>query len=142
MANDEALDPALEPATLRAGLERAGLEFLKDYMATALRHHPGDLDLMAELAHVHTRLGEVQAGLELDRCLARLLPDCPTVHYNLACSLALCGDPHGALDALETAARLGYADGDHLAADEDLRSLRAQPRFRALLAALSASEDS
>jgi Flp pilus assembly protein TadD len=137
--------PEHDPLDLQAaplqGLDRLGLEFLKDYLGTALRHHPEDLDLMAELAHVHTRLGEVREGLAIDRRLARLLPDCPTVHYNLACSLALCGDTTGALDSLETAARLGYSDGEHLAADEDLRSLRSEPRFRALLASLSAHEE-
>jgi tetratricopeptide (TPR) repeat protein len=128
--------PLGSSAALRERIERLGLEFLTEFLEIALRHHPENMEALAELGHVYTRQGRLREGLELDRRLVRLAPDNPTVHYNLACSLALCGEPQDALDALETAVRLGYSDGRFLSEDEDLRSLRAEPRFRALVSAL------
>lgn len=119
-----------------ASLEQLGLQFAVDFHEAALRHRPDDVEVLAELGHAYTRLGRHPDGLEVDRRLARLAPDNPTVHYNLACSLALLGRGDEALDALDESVRLGYEDLPHLLRDEDLASLREQPRFRALVAAL------
>ena len=121
------------PVTRCSPDERPGLEFLAEFLETAIKHRPDNVEALAELGHVYTRLGRLQEGLEVDRTLVRLVPDNPTVHYNLACSLALSGAPGAALDALETAVRLGYADADFLIEDGDLASLRQDPRFEALL---------
>jgi hypothetical protein len=57
-------------------------------------------------------------------------PEMAATHYNLACFRALAGDPDGALDALERAAKMDaeavrkWADGD-----SDLDSVRDDPRF-------------
>jgi Flp pilus assembly protein TadD len=130
---------ASEPFPVDEGsrLARRGLEFLAEFLEIARRHRPENVEALAELGHVYTRLGRYEDGLAVDRLLVGLVPDHPTVHYNLACSLALCGRAAEALDHLETAVRLGYRDGEHLARDEDLRSLRPEPRFRALLAELA-----
>jgi tetratricopeptide (TPR) repeat protein len=125
------------PVRERAALDRLGLEFLAEFFEIARRHRPEDVETLAELGHVYTRLGRFEEGLEVDQLLVRLVPGNATVHYNLACSLALCGRPDEAIDQLETAVRVGYADAEHLAADEDLISLRTQPRFQALLARLA-----
>jgi predicted esterase len=61
-------------------------------------------------------------------------PDRTSLWYDLACARARSGDRGRALDALEEAVARGFADRDHMAADEDLASLRGQPRFEALLA--------
>jgi predicted esterase len=61
-------------------------------------------------------------------------PDRAWLWYDLACARARSGDRGGALDALEEAVARGYADREHMAADEDLESLRGEPRFQALLA--------
>jgi Flp pilus assembly protein TadD len=120
-------------AELQRRLDRIGAEFLADFLGVALRHRPEDVDVLGELGLVYTRLGRYTDGLEVDRRLVRLAPDNPTAHYNLACSLALCGQAEAALDSLETAVTFGYDDGPHLAADEDLASLRPQARFVRLL---------
>ena len=51
-------------------------------------------------------------GIGVDRELARQVPDNPIVQYNLACSLALLGHKDAAMDSLEEAVSLGYADAD------------------------------
>ena len=123
----------------RAAIERLGLEFLADFYTAALARRPGDLDALADLANVYTQLGRIADGLRLDRELVRRQPDAPDAHYNLACSLALSGEPDAACTALERAIELGYADVEHLLADEDLASLRASAEFERLIARLRAS---
>jgi tetratricopeptide (TPR) repeat protein len=59
-------------------------------------------------------------------------------YYNLACALALANRRDDALAALETAVERGWTNGAHMAADTDLASLRATPRFTALVAKLRA----
>jgi putative intracellular protease/amidase len=53
--------------------------------------------------------------------------------YNLACAQALQGEREAALTSLEGAAGAGFGDGGYLATDEDLASLREEPRFQALV---------
>ena len=118
--------------------ERIGLEFLADFLARAARHRPDDVEVLAELASTLTRLGRYQEGLGLDRRLVELLPEDATVRYNLACSLALCQASAAALLELERAVELGYADAEPLLAVEDLRSLRSEPNFVALVERLRA----
>lgn len=120
--------------------EKAGLAFLAEFLEIALHHRPENVEALAELGHVYTRLGRLAEGLAVDRRLVHLIPENPTVHYNLACSLALCGEREAALDALEQAIGLGYADPAFLLQDRDLESLRAEPRFDALVRKLRATK--
>jgi hypothetical protein len=71
----------------------------------------------------------VQDGLMVDLELARLCPRESDVWYNLGCSYALAGRSDDALAALTSAVQLGYQDFHWMMQDEDLRSLRADPRF-------------
>jgi len=123
--------------TVRA--HRLGLGFLADFLETAVRHHPRNVEALAELGHVYTRLGRFVEGLEVDRQLVDLVPTNPTVHYNLACSLALGGEADLALASLEEAIRLGYGDGEFMSRDEDLRTLWGDSRFEALVQRLQPS---
>jgi hypothetical protein len=54
-------------------------------------------------------------------------------HFNAARALARAGRVEEALDRLEKAAAAGFATRARLEGDEDLASLRGQPRFQALL---------
>lgn len=119
-------------------LERLGNEFLARFLEVDLARHPDNLDALAELGHAYTRLGRLEEGLAVDERLVRLTPENPAAHYNMACSLALLERPVEALDALERAVERGYDDAPFLLADDDLASLRAQARFRALVARLEA----
>lgn len=62
-----------------------------------------------------------------------LRPDLAPVWYNLAAAHARLGDKKKALDALEKAVALGWKNLAHMQNDEDLASLRSDPRFRALV---------
>lgn len=123
---------------LALALDRIGLEFLADFLEVEVARHAENLGAWTDLGHLCTRLGRHERALEVDRELARRLPDDETVHYNLACSLALLGRVDEALSALGRAVELGYADADHLEADEDLGALRGDERFTALVQKLRA----
>ena len=63
-----------------------------------------------------------------------LLPDDPTWHYNLACSLAYFDKREDdALDALEKAIDLGFRDRAAIANDKDLKRLEKHRRYAELL---------
>jgi Flp pilus assembly protein TadD len=99
----------------------------------ALRQDPDDIGTISWLAHAYTRTGRIADGLDLDLQLIRLLPDDPTVRYNLGCSYAMLGRKDEALSTLKEAIDLGYRDADLMREDEDLATLQADPRFRELL---------
>lgn len=129
-------DFPLTPTT-RERLERIGSEFLVEILRTATERDPRNLEALAELGHVLTRLGRFEEGLAADERLIALVPANATVHYNHACSLALLERQDEAFAALERALALGYDDAEHLREDEDLASLRGDPRFAAILARLA-----
>lgn len=80
--------------------------------------------------------GRYEDGLALSRLAMALEPNNPAHAYNAACCQARRGMPVPALDYLERALKLGFSDAAHLKADEDLASLRKEPRFQRALAAL------
>jgi len=57
--------------------------------------------------------------------------------YNLACAAARSGSRKRALEALEKAIDLGFRDLAHISGDEDLESLRKEPRYLELMEELS-----
>jgi len=120
-------------AALRDRLDGIGQQFLVDFYEVVTKRQPENLEVFAELAQAHTRLGEFESGLALDRHLTRLLPEDPTVRYNLACSLALTERTLESLETLELSINLGYDDAAYLLKDEDLRSLRDLPRFQEIV---------
>jgi Flp pilus assembly protein TadD len=124
------------PPDLARALDRIGLEFLADVLEVEVERRPANDAAWVDLGHVLTRLGRNARALEVDLELVRRNPDDETVHYNLACSLALVGRIDDALAALGRACDLGYDDAEHAETDEDLTVLRNDERFRALLARL------
>jgi tetratricopeptide (TPR) repeat protein len=94
---------------------------------------PEELDVLQALADLYTKTGQYEKGLDLDRRLSRLLPNDPTVWYNLGCSYALTLHPDEAFDALSKAVEFGYCDYDWMKTDPDLGSLATDPRFESLL---------
>jgi tetratricopeptide (TPR) repeat protein len=53
--------------------------------------------------------------------------------YNLACAYALLGNADRAFEYLERAVEAGFTDAEHTEKDEDLTSLRKDPRFARIL---------
>lgn len=129
-------------ARTREHLEHVGQEFLVDFYAAHVKRLPDDVEALAELGHALTRLGRHEEGLVVDRRLARLVPDDPITHYNLACSYALLQLSDEALDALERSIALGYEDVDFLLDDDDLANVREDPRFRSLVRRLGERDES
>lgn len=80
------------------------------------------------------REGDTLTMEETSRKGVKLLPDDPTWHYNLACSLAYFPNrSEEAFDELELAIDLGFRDDQTIAADNDLKRLKSKPRYRELL---------
>jgi Flp pilus assembly protein TadD len=132
-----AQDPLEPTGALRERIATYGLEFLARFLTAATARQPAAVEALIDLAQVLTQLGRYGEGLAVDRQLVELLPEEPTVHYNLACSLALTGAREESLAALERSVDLGYDDAEVLSQDEDLASLRTEPRFLALVERLS-----
>ena len=80
------------------------------------------------------RKGDTATMEQSSRKGVELLPDDPTWHYNLACSLAYFPKREDeAFDELETAIDLGYRNRASIEADTDLRRLSKLPRYKELL---------
>jgi len=92
----------------------------------------------------YTRRGRFKDGLQVDRRLARLCPEDPLVHYNLACSFSLTEEFRKAAHALRKALQSGYRDFEHLRRDSDLEPLRQTNLYAAIeqeIAELEAESD-
>ena len=98
------------------------------------RRCPDHVPTLKALADLLTRVGRIEEGLE-DLRLSRLAPEDEEVWYNLGCSLALSRRPDEAFEALHRAVALGYNETEWLRKDEDLATLRDDPRFGALVEA-------
>lgn len=75
---------------------------------------------------------------EVEKVLMEALaldPDNATNVYNMACIKSLKGKTDDAMTYLERAADAGFTDFIHIEQDADLQSLRALPRYKALIAA-------
>lgn len=107
------------------------------FYESVLRRSPRDTTVIELLGGLYTKQGRISEGLKMDRRLVRLLPENPTAHYNLACSLALSKRKTAALRSLRQAVSLGYRDLDWMQQDPDLEDLKNHPEFLALLAQLS-----
>lgn len=89
------------------------------------------------LGNFQSKLGAPDRAKESWKAAARLQGDTLSNQqrgrrgdlYNLACYHALAGDKTAALDALERCVKAGYWDAPHMSGDDDLISLRDDPRF-------------
>lgn len=110
-----------------------------DFLEALHRRLPGDEYVIKALADLYTRAGEFDRGHEFDLELVRLYPDDAVVWYNLACSQALLEKRKEAFESLDRAVDLGYRDVEHMREDQDLQSLRDDPRFEGLILRLTAT---
>jgi tetratricopeptide (TPR) repeat protein len=90
------------------------------------------------LSDAYSRRGKFDDGLRADEHLARILPDDPAVHYNLACSYSLLKNFESAASALGRAISKGFTDFKWLMKDPDLSPLRKEPPFKKIWAKISA----
>ena len=120
-------------------LQRSALVFETGVLEELIDRDPENLDLLVALGEAYARLRRRRRGLEIDRELVRRSPEEPAFRYNLACSLCLTGDLNGACGALLAAIERGFRDFEHLLHDEDLATLRGDPRFGLVRDAMAAA---
>jgi tetratricopeptide (TPR) repeat protein len=114
-------------ATMRSGVEVAEKH---------LELNPEDVRAYCLGAGGLMQLGERDRALEWARRGLELAPEDSSVLYNVACVYSLGGLTDQALECLDQAVQNGFGHRAWLENDSDLDSLRADPRFTALLAKL------
>jgi len=89
-----------------------------------LQQRPDFIDVLIPLGDIYTSRGFYLEGLAVDKKLAQLLPNDPTVYYNLACSLSLVSQTEKALIKLKKAVLFGYDEFSFMSKDPDLENVR------------------
>jgi hypothetical protein len=113
-------------AFARAGLDRDLVDRL------LAPDGPGPAAVAQLAVHLHNAGRFDEAAAAGRRALDAGAADGGRVAYNLACAHARAGHAGAALDWLERAADLGFADAGLLDSDPDLDALRNEARFRSL----------
>jgi acetyl esterase/lipase len=101
-----------------------------------LEERPDDASLHARLGGLHLQLRQLpEAAASYEKAIA-LGDRSSASYYNLACAYALGGAKVKALDSLEKAIGAGFTDAGRIASDDDLASVRSDPRFQAIMSKL------
>ena len=101
-----------------------------------LQQRPDFIDVLIPLGDIYTSRGFYLEGLAVDKKLAQLLPNDPTVYYNLACSLSLVSQIEEALTKLKKAVLLGYDEFSFMSRDPDLKNVRGSAGYKIFLSKL------
>jgi tetratricopeptide (TPR) repeat protein len=141
----EAVPVAPSRDARRMGLTyRASVYFQQRDWAKAARaykhitkRNPGSASAWFRLGYARHALGEYEAAIVAHRRAANNDRFKPVALYNLGCAYALTGKPDEAFEALEQAVQAGFGNAALFARDNDLVSLRDDPRFAALAGRLS-----
>ena len=124
--------------------EQRDLDIEIQFLEGVVRRDRRYVEALQLLGDDYTRRGRFKDGLQVDRRLARLCPEDPLVHYNLACSFSLTEEFRKAAHALRKALHSGYRDFEHLRRDSDLEPLRQTNLYAAIeeeIAELEAETD-
>lgn len=124
--------------------EQRDLDIEIQFLEGVVRRDRRYVEALQLLGDDYTRRGRFKDGLQVDRRLARLCPEDPLVHYNLACSFSLTEEFRKAAHALRKALQSGYRDFEHLRCDSDLEPLRQTNLYAAIeqeIAELEAESD-
>ena len=124
--------------------EQRDLDIEIQFLEGVVRRDRRYVEALQLLGDDYTRRGRFKDGLQVDRRLARLCPEDPLVHYNLACSFSLTEEFRKAAHALRKALQSGYRDFEHLRRDSDLEPLRQTNLYAAIeqeIAELEADSD-
>lgn len=112
--------------------EQRDLDIEIQFLEGVVRRDRRYVEALQLLGDDYTRRGRFKDGLQVDRRLARLCPEDPLVHYNLACSFSLTEEFRKAAHALRKALQSGYRDFEHLRRDSDLEPLRQTDLYAAI----------
>lgn len=121
-----------------APLDAIGRKFQTSLMESWLQEHPDDVEALRFLAYSYTASGRLEEALRADQKLVAMEPGRAELHYDLGCSYALLGRADEAFASLERAIALGFQERAVFVEDDDLESLRPDPRWDALLGRLPA----
>ncbi|MGF1536635.1 MAG: tetratricopeptide repeat protein [Elainellaceae cyanobacterium] len=92
----------------------------------------GDYEALYNQGNALLRQGRYEAAIATYDAVLSMQPDYRSAIYNKACGYALWGKAERALEQLEVAIALHPEYGEKARTDEDLSSLREDPRFEAL----------
>ena len=134
MSHDATRRPGGSPATPAGRAAQRAFEI--EFFESVLRRNPRLTSVVRAHAQNLAAAGQVARALYWDLRHARLEPDDPIPQYNVACMLARLGEIDDAFDALERALALGYPEMRWILRDPDLRGLRRDPRYPALVGRL------
>ncbi len=104
-----------------------------DAVARHLELNPDDARATAFRAGALGRIGRNEEAFQWAERAVEIDPQDAGIQYNVACFYAVAGETDRALGCLEAARKAGFGNQEWLANDPDLDSLRAEPRFRALM---------
>jgi tetratricopeptide (TPR) repeat protein len=114
-------------------LDRPEMEFEIEFFERVLARDADHVEALYCLGHLYTESCRYGKGLAVDERLARLCPNDPLAHYNLACSYSLTEKVDKSLEVLARAIRLGYRDYKHMSVDPDLANVRSSPGWQRLM---------
>jgi tetratricopeptide (TPR) repeat protein len=109
--------------------EQRDLDVEIGFLEGVVQRDPKYVEALQVLGDNYTRRGKFTDGMQIDERLSKLLPDDPTVLYNLACSYALTKRVEQAASTLSRALDQGYNDFKWLLKDPDLQNLRDHELF-------------
>lgn len=95
-----------------------------------VRRDPNYIEALQLLGDDYTVRGRYEEGMKVDEHLARLRPQDPMIHYNLACSYGLLDRIEQSVAMLHRALDLGYRDFKWMRRDPDLRKVRKHALYR------------
>jgi len=114
--------------------EARDLDIEIGFLEGLVQRDPAYVEALELLGDNYTLRGRARDSLTVDERLRFLRPDDPHVRFNLACSLALSGEPERACRELENALELGFRDFQALQRDPDLAAARKHPDFKKIRA--------
>jgi tetratricopeptide (TPR) repeat protein len=109
--------------------EQRDLDVEIGFLEGVVHRDPKYVEALQVLGDNYTRRGKFTDGMQIDERLSRLLPNDPTVLYNLACSYSLTKRVAQAASTLTRALDRGYKDFKWLLKDPDLQNLREHELF-------------
>jgi predicted Zn-dependent protease len=99
-----------------------------------------DMPILLRLSELYLDNNKPGEALQVAVRAAILYPNCPCLHYVLACAFAISNQPQFALDHLKLAINLGYDDMRRIEKDQNLQPIRHLAAFRAILSSMQNGE--
>jgi TolB-like protein/Flp pilus assembly protein TadD len=98
-----------------------------------LQLNPDDARACNLAATTYSKLGESEPALEFAKRSIEIDPNDPMLLYNVACTYSMLGKSEDALGCLERSIDNGFGHKEWIEHDSDFESIRATPRFQAIL---------